>query len=161
MRKILLLSMLLFLSGCGFQPLYGTNSTAEAVLDNIWIDTIANANGVALRNELIDRFYHNGYPQNPSYVLSVTLVEKYRDLDIQEDDTTTRAQLIMRATYQLKDRETGRLLFSETARSVNSYNILASQFTTTVTAQEARNRGTRDLGDKIQNRLAIYLSQSS
>lgn len=161
MRYFLILACVTMLSACGFQPLYGANSTAEAVLDNIWIDTIANAEGMALRNALIDRFYRNGYPQNPSYVLSVSITENYRDLDIRENDTTTRAQLIQRAVYQLKDRETGRVLFSETARSVNSYNILASQFTTTVTSQEARNRGTRDLAEKIQNRLAIYLSQSS
>lgn len=161
MRYFLILLSVLFLASCGFQPLYGQNSTAEAVLDNIWIETINDADGVTLRNALIDRFYRQGYPVNPSYTLSVDLDESNRDLDIRKNDTTTRAQLILRATYQLKDRETGRVLFTETARAVNSYNILANQFTTTVTQQEARDRSLKDLADKIQNRLAIYLSQSS
>ena len=160
MRKLLILSTVLFLASCGFQPLYGSNSTAEAVLDNIWIDTIANSNGIALRNELVDRFYHQGYPENPAYVLSVSINEKYRNLDIQQDDTTTRAQIVQRAHYQLKDRKTNKIIFEETVRAVNSYNILANQFTTTVTSDEAQKRGIRDLADKIQNRLAIYLSQS-
>lgn len=161
-RMVIFVALLsgLALSACGFQPLYGEKSTANAVLDNIWIETIDNASGVTLRNELIDRFYRNGYPQNPAYILSIRLTEGYRDLDIREDDTTTRAQLIQRASYQLKNRDSNAVLFEETARAVNSYNILASQLTTTVAAQEARERGLRDIADKIQNRLAIYLSQS-
>ncbi len=148
------------ISACGFQPLYGQKSTAASVLNDIWIDPIQDRDGVALRNELIDRFYIDGYPKNPRYVLAITLQDSVRDLDIREDDTTTRAQLIQRAGYTLKNRTTGQIIFKENLRSVNSYNILASQFTTTVTAAEARERGVRDLADKIQNRLAIYLSQS-
>lgn len=157
MKTIIVLTLSLFIVACGFQPLYGSKSKASTVLDNIWIETIADASGVTLRNELIDRFYISGYPQNPAYILTITLRENIIDTDLQENDTTTRAQIISQASYTLTEKNGGRILLEEKVRSSNSYNILASQFTTNVTLENARKQGLRDLAEKIQTRLALYI----
>lgn len=147
------------LGSCGFKPLYGTYGEKAEVLQNVWIDRIRDEQGQALRNHLIDRFYSDGYPQAARYNLQITLSNFTRSLDVQKDDTTSRAQLIIRAKYQLIDRQTNRAVHEATIRSVNSYNILASQFTTTVTQEDAEDRALRDLADKLKTRITLFLTE--
>ena len=149
------------ISACGFRPLYAPTEQADGrdLLDQVWIATIQGQNGVILRNYLLDGFYHHGYPQTARYELTVNLAEFVRDVDVQKNDTTTRAQYVMVATYQIKDRSTQQVIDTGQARSVAGYNILLSQYTTLVSQNDAKNRTLRDLADKLQTRTALVLSE--
>jgi LPS-assembly lipoprotein len=162
MKQFRIALITLFLAACGFHPLYqNTNTLAggTSILDTVWIDIIPDANGVYLRNALIDRFYHNGMPADPKYQLHVTITEDSRNLAIKKNDTTSRAQLVIRASYTLKDRATDRILETAETRAVSSYNVLNSQYTTLVTQGEARNAALTELADKLTTRTAVLLEQ--
>lgn len=159
--RILACVVLLSLAGCGFRPLYAPvlQQNGASVLDDVWIETIRDANGVVLRNYLIDGFYNNGYPDRARYVLSVNLEEYGRDVDVQKNDTTTRAQFVILAKYKLHDRVTNQTIDDSQARAVSGYNILLSQYTTLVSQNDARDRALREIADKIQTRVALVLSE--
>ena len=152
-------------TACGFRPLYQTGTTLSpsnsTVLDQVAITAAPGANGLMLRNALIDRFYHHGYPDQAPYILEINLQELYRDLIIQKNDTTTRAQLVMRAFYTLKDKNGTIILDSGDIRAVSSYNILQSQYTTLVTQAQARENTIRELADKITTRIAVVLEKKT
>lgn len=155
---------LILLSGCGFRPLYQNTNTVNGggtTLDIVEINDIPNAIGQAFKNALIDRFYHNGYPQSALYILKVSLEESGRDIIIQKNDTTTRSQLVLRATYELINKQTRQLVEKGSVRSVSSYNILPSQYTTLVTQNDAREKNTREAADKITLRIAVVLENQS
>jgi LPS-assembly lipoprotein len=164
MRLFLLSAFLisLLVSGCGFQPLYSQTNTLAgnaSVLDHVWIEQIPDADGLELRNALIDRFYHHGSPNDPRYILKVRLILSTRDLAIRKNDTTTRAQLVFRADYQLVDTETRQIIDSGNTRAIGSYNILSSQYTTLVTQNAARVQALQELADKLTLRLGIVLTR--
>lgn len=150
----------LCVNACGFRPLYAPIQYADgsSALDDVWVETIANENGIILRNYLLDGFYSGGYPERARYNLKIKVTEYVRNADIQRNDTTTRAQLVMLADYTLQDRTTQQIIESKQVRSLVNYNILLSSYTTLVTRKDARDRALRDIADKIQTRIAVILS---
>lgn len=151
------------LTGCGFTPLYGNNGPqADAPLDHIYITNIPDRNGVYLRNLLIDRFYQSGQPEkigSPYQLIVSGLDERISDLDITKTADATRAQLILQATLILKDTESGQTLLKRNLKSITSYNILRSQFTTYVSEQDAREGALTDLARQIERHVALYFGK--
>lgn len=163
-RRALLAAMAtLPLAGCGFQPLYGRARAVTPVGDSlnaVAIATIQDRSGQVLRNLLIDRMHIGGTPPVAPYLLSVALRERVIDLGIRKDAVATRGQIRFTASYALTRRVDGASLLSAGARSTASYNILPSEFGTTVTAEDARRRGLEVLANDIVTRLSAYFGRT-
>jgi LPS-assembly lipoprotein len=158
----LLLSASILLSACGFQPLYGGNGTSRTPADElaaVRIDPLPDRIGQQMHNLLRDRLNPRGQPENPAYVLRVTIGETREELGVRKDETATRANLILSAKIVLHDAESSDVLLDSNLRSINSYNIVTNQFATTVSEKNARDRALRELSEDIRARLAIYFSQ--
>ena len=113
----------LLTSGCGFHPLYGSrdgNSSVSAELNDVAIDNIADRNGQILRNDLIDRMYHNGRPQSPKYTLTTSLRTLEEGIGLLPDATTSLTELNLYADYTLKDQagKTANLIVSRNGTTV-------------------------------------------
>jgi LPS-assembly lipoprotein len=159
-----MLFLALFVAACGFRPLYQNTNTLTGQLtslDQITIDQIApgGQSAQALKNALIDRFYHQGYPQNAPYVLKIAIQETGRNIVIEKNDTTTRQQLVITANYDLTDRRTRKSIEHGIIRAVGAFDVLESQYTTLVTENSARDAAIKELADKIQLRLAVVLDK--
>ena len=114
MRRYLVLITILLLPACGFAPTYGTrgeNASSPFVtsgLDQIDIALIPDREGQYLRNALIDRFYKNGTPSAPQYLLEIPKVsENVAAFDITIDSEATRRQLKLSATMTLTNVPSG------------------------------------------------------
>lgn len=159
------------LSACGFTPLYGqhgaTGGSATAELAAIRIVPIADRTGQLLYNELRDRLNPRGKPANPRYILTIALQETKEELAFRGDETATRANLEIIATYELRravsESEPGNdeVVTDGQARITTAYDILESQYATIISIDDARARSVRALGDDIQARLAVALSPRS
>jgi LPS-assembly lipoprotein len=152
----------LLLAGCGYRPLYGEHGPDSiAVVDKlaaIRIEAIPDRIGQQLYNMLRERLNPNGRPDRPEYVLSVRLTETRQNFFLEKDETATRANLTLRATYVLKRADGGDVVATGTSRAVSSYDILSSQFASVVSEQDARVRSARTISDDIRTRLALALS---
>ncbi len=157
----LLCLALLCLSGCEVRPLYGERrDTGRSTVDEIAqveIKALPNRTGQQFNNLLRDRINPRGLPAQPLYVLEIQLSESISELALRRDETATRANLKLRADYQLRRKEDKKIVLNGSAQSVNSYNILESQFATQIAEQNARERGLRELSDDIRARLAVFL----
>ena len=60
----------LFVSGCGFRPLYGAKSlgSVDSELARIKIGIISERSGQQLHNYLLDRLNRKGRPEKPLYL---------------------------------------------------------------------------------------------
>jgi LPS-assembly lipoprotein len=155
------------LVGCGFTPLYGTKSTPDLSVQNgigfnqIAIDTIPDQQGQYLRNQLIDRFYKNGYPDSPRYHLAIApIAETEQSLAIAKSTESTRNQLRMATRFELKDKNTGAVMLTRDVVGITSYNILVSEFATRVAEDNARTNALNDLARQIELQLGLYLRRS-
>ncbi|PPR11051.1 MAG: hypothetical protein CFH41_01151 [Alphaproteobacteria bacterium MarineAlpha11_Bin1] len=151
----------LLLSGCSFQPIHGDRSAASGrALANFEIAKIADRTGQMMRNELLQQLQPRGRARTPRFKLSVYLTESRSNLAIRKDDVATRANLTLAASYAVANRSDGTQLLSGQTRSVNSYNILTSDFATLSAQADARNRAIRQLARNIKERLAVWLVQT-
>ncbi len=158
----LLLGVAVALSACGFKPLYG-RSEAQALspvdhMAAIRIAPLQDRIGQQMHNLLRDRLNPYGQPRDPVYRLNVAISEVRQELGIRKDETATRANLILSARFTLREIESDRVLFKGRTSSVNSFNILASQFATDFSEADARERALREISDNIRVRLGIYFS---
>lgn len=158
-----LLGTAFLLPACGFHPMYGAAAIdarpqMQNALNSIEIGLIPDHSGLMLRNFLIDRFYKNGHPQNPVYSLSFAPIKESReDLDITVDEETTRSQLRQSTAFTLTRLDTGEAVLTRSIYSIASYNVLESQFTTRVTAENARQNGINDLARQTEQAIVLYL----
>ena len=156
------LALALAVAACGFRPLYGPAETAkEGTTDRLAatrIRPLEGRVGQQLHNLLRDRLNPSGQPIEPAYVLEVALRVSTSELGIRKDETATRANLTMRASFKLRAFDTGSIMLSGKSISVNSYNILDAFYATTVAEDDALGRGLRELADDIRLRLAIYFA---
>lgn len=158
-----LIVVCLWLSACGFEPLYGGNQdgySTDQLLEFIQVAPIADRTGQLVRIELTNRLTPTSPAPKPLYTLLVTLSESKAGLAVQKDSSTTRANLSISAEFRLIEIGSGRSLTQGNVRSVNSYDILLSDFATLAAEADARERGAKDLADGIVDRLSIYLSRA-
>ena len=148
-------------AGCGFQPIHGERSAASSAgLAQFDIGLIADRTGQMMRNELLQQMQPRGAVASPRYGLGVALTETLADLAIRKDDVATRANLTLIARFSVVSRADGNVLFSSQVRSVNSYNILTSDFATLSAREDARRRAIRQLARDIKERLSVWLVQT-
>lgn len=166
MMKFASLLFVLFIAACGFQPVYGDYGQDDAFssvgseLNSISVDIIPDREGQMLRNALIDRLYKNGYPANPQFSLSVSPVEEsIVEIGVDKDDNASRAQLRLSTTFRLISTNNNKVVLTRTVRATTGYNILAGQFTTYVTEDDARKQGIQNLGANIMTQLELYFSR--
>lgn len=155
----------IFLTNCGFQPIYGSNSKdsrygVEDYLEQIHIENIPDREGQKLRNLLIDRFYRYERPHAPAYSLSLSKIqETLRDLDITKTDDTTRGQLRLDTKLRLYDKNSGKLYLERQLSAITSYNVLASEFSTRVAEDNARDNALEDLARQTELHLGLYFKR--
>ncbi len=151
----------LALAGCGFQPVHGEGSAASNVgLANFDIAIIKDRTGQMMRNEMLRQMQPRGAVRSPRFKLSVSLTEARTSLAIKKNAVATRANLILDARYVVVDKADGAQLLSAQAQSVNSYNILTSDFATLSAREDARKRAVLQLARNIKERLAVWLIQT-
>jgi len=166
MIKILTLVTILFLTACGFHPVYGVNKYtpvgAETKFQQISIGNIPDREGQYLKNALIDRLYRDGRATTSTYTLTLTpLRETQRNLDITIDSDTTRAQLRIETTMQLTNTNTKEVLINRALNSTASYNVLGSEFTNRVSEQSTRENIIDDLARQIEMQIGLHFKQTN
>lgn len=155
------LSTAMMLQACGFQPLYGGGEAGvtRSQLATIRIAPIRERAGQQLHNALRDRLNPLGQPTEPIYVLDVQLDERTNKLGFRKDQTATRAELILNATFEITDKRTGERVLRDRHTVTNSYNILDSEFATIAARADARERGIDVMADAIRLRVANFLAR--
>ena len=154
----------LFLSGCGYRPVYGergaaTDDGARTQLALVKVAGIADQRGQLLRNYLLDRMNPRGEPASPRYLLSVTTTESTRITDSRPDGTATRADVVVNARYNLRDSTSDLVVFSERSDAVATYNLLTARFGSVASEDEARRRAVEQLADQIALQVALFLNR--
>jgi LPS-assembly lipoprotein len=167
-REYIILFALLTFTSCGFRPLYGaqgpstTTSNVQQTLNHIAIASIPDRSGVVLRNALIDRFHTHGTPNTPTYTLNIAPIAETREgLDITIDEEVTRTQLRLSTTLTLTRARDQTPVLTRTLYALASYNVLESQFTTRVSANNARDNAINDLARQVEQAIVLYLQNAA
>ena len=149
--------------GCGFRTLYGSGQpgSISSNLSQIRISPIADRRGQMLRNELVERLTPKGPPRSPRWRLDVRLDESYENTGILKNESVTRVNMRLVATYALVDMKADKTVMVRSTRSLASYNVPLSEFATVVGQRDAEARAISEVADEIRTRIAIFLDQAA
>lgn len=161
-KPFLLLSLTLFLTACGFRPLYNSNVDGINICYPIKIATIKDRQGQILRNYLVDLLTPQGTPPKPQYILEVDLTTGVRSVGINKDETTSRKEAVLTAQFKLKDTKTNAVVLTHTAISINSFNVLGKVYYADLVAENyAIKEAARLLAEKIVLILSSHLDMKT
>lgn len=153
------------LGGCGgYQPLYGSGAGVPGAaerLARVEIPIIPDRKGQMLRNNLIDRFYHSGYPAQTDFALKVDVTTDTSRLALRSDASTERYNVNTSASFQLIDKKTGKTVLSSSSRAEIGVNSLSEQYGYIAAIDNALNRALVLIADDITLQVATELGRGS
>lgn len=156
-----ILSTLLLVAGCGFQPMHAggqQGGTTYAEAHGIRVQPLRDRVGQLVHTALVERLNPQGQPRDPAYLLEVSISERTRKTGFRKDETATRANLELGANYVLREAESQQVVGQGSARSINSANILDQPYGTTVAQRDARERGAADIAGQIARDVMSQLA---
>jgi LPS-assembly lipoprotein len=162
LRKTLVLTLLVSLAACGFQPIYGKRTTgADSVVPYvIHINAIGGGRpGQELKVQLENLMNPLSENQSAEYHLSVALKEDLTPLVIERDRRISRYNLSYTAEYTLTEAGSGKKLHSGSSKITGSYDRVESDYATYAAQRDTANRVMREMAKDIKVRLMAHLSQ--
>ena len=167
MKKIGWLVLVLGLSACGFTPLYVEKTGGSFYYDGKFDGTIADEMskikvspiserfGQELRNSLLDLLTPKGIPQEASYFLDVSVVDReVSQQAMRSDVTATNERIRYLVKYELRSK-TETLVSGESIAFV-SYDILANPFSTTMAQKKAESDAAKIVANDVALRIGAY-----
>jgi LPS-assembly lipoprotein len=154
------------LAGCGFQPLYGSNSTtangtrlteAMAAVD---VTPIPGRVGQKIRNELIFANTGGGYEAPRKFKLNIAIRESVIDQLVQISGDARGQVYQLEAKYTLLDSK-GRVLHRGTAISRAPYSRYQEIFANVRAKYNAEDRAAKAVSESIKTQLAAFLATSA
>ena len=147
------------LSSCGWTPLYADIDTgaADDELRSIKVETIPERIGQRLALGLRQSLNPQGVETPKRYSLRTVLSVTRADTGIQSTGLGSRGRLDVSATFTLSDLRTNTLVLNNTIHVADSFDIVASGYSSVVAEEDARNRAVEELRRDMLTKLTLFL----
>ncbi len=170
LRKLNIIFALLFLSSCGFRPLYVERDSDEGwyykgsfdtsisqQIASIKVEPISDRIGQLIFDELVDSFTPKGIPSKPKYRLRVLNIKKSTAKQAMRGDiTATRERVSYRANYILQDAQTGKQLLSSSTFALLGYDIMSNPYSITFSQKKIEKDAAKIMANDISLRIGAY-----
>jgi len=155
------------LSACGFQPLYGSNTTTASgarlaeVMSSVDINPIPGRVGQKLRNELIFSNTGGNYAAPSRYKLNIALRERVINQLVQISGDARGQVYQLQAHYTLVDAANGKVIHEGTAISRAPYSRYQEIFANVRARYNAEDRAAKTVAESIKTQLAAFLASQA
>lgn len=158
-----LIFVLLFLSACGFQPIYAPARADDPVRRELAAIAIAELDG-RLGFVITDTLRRALNPLNlsepPRYRLEVVLVQDTDAVAIELDRTITRYNLELASVIVLRALEDNAPLYRTRLTRLASYDASIEPFAILAAERDAEERVVRELAQEIELLLSAYFAET-
>jgi LPS-assembly lipoprotein len=158
-----LIGLVLPLSACGFQPLYGPTASGTSmpeVMKTVEVEAIPGRVGQKIRNELIFSNTGGGNELPSKYKLDITIRESVTQELVKITGEATGQVYQVDATFKLKTTD-GKVVLEGKALSRAAYDRYEQIFSNVRAQYDAQNRVARTIAESIKTRVAAYLQTAT
>ena len=154
------------LSGCGFQPLYGSGTTTASgarlseAMAAVDITPIPGRVGQKVRNELIFTNTGGNYAPQPRYELKIALTQGEVEQLVQITGDARGTVLELSASFTLTDVANGKVLYQGSTIARAAFNRYQEIFANVRARYDAENRAARVVANSIRTQVAGSLAAS-
>lgn len=138
------------LTGCGFQPAFGPGGTANALKDQVYVDSPTDKNAFDLVERLEQRL---GRTSAPRYGLAYVIKTEALGVGISPENAITRFNVTGSVSFTLRNHATGETLTSGLVQSFTGYSTTGTTVSTLTAERDASARLMVMLADQIVARL--------
>jgi LPS-assembly lipoprotein len=155
------------LAGCGFQPLYGSNTTTASgarlseTMAAVDIQPIPGRVGQKVRNELIFANTGGGEAPPQKYKLRIAVRERVINQLVQISGDARGQVYQLEASFKLVDASSGAIIHQGSAVSRAAFNRYQEIFANVRARYDAENRAARTVSDSIKTQVAAFLASSA
>lgn len=155
------------LAGCGFQPLYGSNTTTASgtrlseAMASVDVQPIPGRVGQTVRNELIFANTGGNYAAAQRYQLRIALRERDIKQLVRIDGDARGEVYQLEASFKLIDSSNGAVLYQGEAISRAPYTRFQEVFSNVRARYDAQNRAARTVSESIKTQVAAFLASSA
>ena len=153
-----LLAAALLLAACGFEPVYGTSGSAEALSGQVGLAEPETREDYLLTQGIESRL---GRTAAPAYQLKTQVAVREDGLAVTADGQITRYNLVGAADYVLTDSATGDEIAKGRVDNFTGYSATGSTVATLAAERDARQRLMKTLADQIVDRLILSVPAPS
>ena len=146
MRIFAALALVLAISACGFEPVYGPGGTGTQLQNRVLVDKPIDREGFLLVRQLEERL---GRADDPAYKLGIKLAVAEEARAIDPDGDIRRFHVIGTAEYTLADAITGAVVRSDTVDNFVGYSATGTTVATLAAKRDATERLMTILADEI------------
>lgn len=170
MIRFIGLFLLMALSGCGFQPLYGDGGRPAGargdegladVFQTVEILETPDRLGQSVRNQLIGALTPRGMKGSPRFALELRIEETLEGYAFRADRAITRQRLELVAHYRLIDLSRNEPVLEDRSEAWTAYDVVQSDFANVSAQRDAEERVTARISERIVSRLARHLRDSN
>ena len=169
MKKYLALVFgILFVSSCGFEPLYvqkkhnnmwyfsgNFDTSISAEMAKVKIEASGERFGQMIRNQLLDMLTPKGVPSKPKYRLYVEPMDKeVVQQALRSDITATRERVQYLVNYMMYQGD--ELVINGNSVAYVSYDILSNPYSTTMAQKKTEKDAAKIIADDIALRIGAY-----
>lgn len=160
-----LLIVCLAVTGCGFRPLYGSNTpTSHKVQQHMHAIALGKVPpgklGQLLSHGFETRFAALGKERAvPRYHLNLELREKIIPLIVRQDGSVSRYNIEHKLNMTLIADQTGEAVFSDKITTLTGYNTEDSDYASYVAQQSTQERSVNEIVKQATARLASFFSR--
>ncbi len=157
------LSVAGLLGACGFRPLLyrADGDTIRSELAAINVTGLGGRLGQHLEIALEDNLNPTSSRVPSRYDLAINLTNTNSALAIQLDNTITRYNLTLTASFDLKERTDDLSIYQSTVQRVASYNVRRAPFATLTAQKDAERRAAEEIADDIRTLLALHFQRKA
>ncbi|WP_299044866.1 LPS assembly lipoprotein LptE [uncultured Tateyamaria sp.] len=146
MRILAALALILMVSACGFEPVYGPGGTGTQLQNRVLVDKPIDREGFLLVRQLEERLGRTG---DPAYRLGIKLAVAEEARAIDPDGDIRRFHVIGTAEYTLADAATGAIVRSDSVDNFVGYSATGTTVATLAAKRDATERLMTILADEI------------
>lgn len=159
--RTLVVGLPLFLTACGFQPLYGDlDGTSPVVHKLASVEVVEQKSrvGQLIRNEIISGITPAGAAAGQSYRLEIAPKSSESSVIDGVNTESLRQQYRLNVDFTLYEGVSGRPIFNGKTFSQVSYDRVVSPVANLQARTNATERAAKEVGLDIRTRLAAYFS---
>ncbi len=158
--RVALVTLLLVVAGCGFEPIYkkdGVSESGGVNLAKIKVEKInSGREGQILQTHLEDMFNPTGAPVTPKYRLDVDVRHHKFAKAVEQSKEVQRYDIEVNAKFSLKDAVTGEVILTDNSRIIGGFDAVPSDFSTYTAEEDGLRRSMKEVAQDIRRKLVEY-----
>lgn len=156
MLRILLITILLSLSACGFHVIYSKDDLNFSHIDDlaaIRIKKDRDRVSQLLKNNLYDLLNPDSIVVEPKYFLSLHTEKVVYPTFITLTGASGRNKVVLKVTYELQNLKTGAIISQGSSMANDSYDVTTNRYATSVSEEMVGGNLTKISAQDIRNSL--------